>query len=75
MTDFSVALANLKQGFKIKRSGWNGTTLYVKMANTVFIDGFLVDAFFTITNTSTGKCNTWVPSSADLVANDWETVY
>ena len=65
---FSEALqATLKaDGVRIARKGWNGAGLSVyKVTPEYGIEPHLV------IRTSTGRLNTWVPSSADLLAEDW----
>ena len=60
-----IALA--EQGKRIQRSGWNGADLavyYVQHEHGL-------EPHMVIRNGKTGRVNTWVPSSADLVANDW----
>lgn len=53
-------------GLRIARKGWNGAGLSVYKLTPTGIEPHLV-----IRNPNTGKVNTWVPSSADLIANDW----
>ena len=63
-----IALA--EQGRRIQRSGWNGADLavyYVQHEHSL-------EPHMVIRNGKTGRINTWVPSSADLVANDWSIV-
>lgn len=65
---FSDALATTLKadGIRIARKGWNGAGLSVyKVTPEYGIEPHLV------IRTSTGRLNTWVPSSADLLAEDW----
>ena len=55
---------------QIARKGWNGAGLSVHMQGPV--NG--IDSFLVIFNPNTDKVNTWVPSSADLMAEDWMLV-
>ena len=64
--DFSDALRYLKRGCKVARKGWNGKGLFIQKEQ---IDG--IQSFFTITDTKTGRKNTWVPSISDLFGEDW----
>lgn len=75
MTDFSTALHNMRAGLLVKRSGWDGKSLYVKLIQKVYVDGVVLQGVFVIVNTLTGAVNTWVPLSSDLMAFDWEVVY
>jgi hypothetical protein len=72
--NFSQALEQLKLGYKIKRSGWNGTSLYVRICNSVYVEGYLINALFIIVNEATGTRDSWVPSSSDLLSTDWITL-
>ena len=64
--DFGVAISFLKDGKKVARKGWNGKGLFIQKEQ---IDD--IQSFFTITDTKTGRKNTWVPSISDLFAEDW----
>ena len=64
--DFSDALRYLKRGCKVARKGWNGKGLFIQKEQ---IDD--IQSFFTITDTKTGRKNTWVPSISDLFGEDW----
>lgn len=66
---FAEALSEaLKEdGVRIARSGWNGAGLYIYLHSKDEV----MEPFMVIYNPKTQKKNTWVPSSADLIANDW----
>lgn len=68
---FEWALMHLKNGAKIQRKGWNGKGMYVEMHDNRKIT--LMEPYLTIKNVR-GSFNTWVPSIADLFAEDWEVV-
>lgn len=64
------ATALLEDGKRIARSGWNGADLavyYITPENGL-------ERHMVIRNGKTGRVNTWVPSSADLTANDWSVL-
>lgn len=63
------AVTLLEDGKRIARSGWNGVGLYV-----YYITDGVLGRFMVIRNGKTGRTNTWVPSSADLIANDWSVL-
>ena len=63
---FGEAIRRLKAGQKVARKGWNGKGLFIQKEQ---IDD--IQSFFTITDTKTGRKNTWVPSISDLFAEDW----
>lgn len=64
------AVALLEDGKRIARSGWNGADLSVYYVNPVG----LIERHMVIHNGKTGRVNTWVPSSADLTAQDWQVI-
>ena len=64
--NFGKAIEALKEGKKVARKGWNGKGLFIQKEQ---IDG--IQSFFTITDTKTGRKNTWVPSISDLFGEDW----
>lgn len=69
MCRFSKALDHLMDGgLGISRSDWNGAGLIVRMHTP----NYGVEPHLIIYNSNTGKSHTWVPSSADLLADTWE---
>lgn len=77
---FSEAVKYLRRGMKISRKGWNGKGQYVRMVDpyndTAFqviekadIDGTLYP-YFALKNAQNGFIP-WVPSTGDLLADDW----
>lgn len=89
-TGFERALLNLKSGFRLARRGWNGKGMFVVMQNgypngipcnrqvatRVGIkegDLFKCNPYFQIKNVD-GSFSMWVPSTSDLLANDWYIV-
>lgn len=64
------AIALLEDGKRIQRSGWNGADLSVYYVTPE--SG--LERHMVIRNGKTGRVNTWVPSSADLTANDWSVI-
>ena len=81
IVDFSEALQKLINGYKIARKGWNGKGMYAY---------YITDNFSCIPkehqagvpvtrNTfgllaADGSFGPWVPSTSDLLANDWGVV-
>ena len=88
--DFGQALAAVKTGSKIARSGWNGSGMYVVHqagypdgipinANTARATGIpegTVCAFrpYLMMFTAQGEFVPWVISQTDALADDWVTV-
>lgn len=70
---FNEAQSFLDTGSRIARAGWNGKGMYIARASNVVIPnvGALADFYYI---TAGDRRNTWVPSSADLLASDWEVV-
>lgn len=88
--DFGQALAAVKTGSKIARTGWNGSGMYVVHqagypdgipinANTARATGIpegTVCAFrpYLMMFTAQGEFVPWVISQTDALAEDWDTV-
>lgn len=76
---FGEALEALKEGHRIARAGWNGKSQFVttlKMPVPIDIDGagFIPLEPLMVLKNSQNKLNSWVPSSSDCWAEDWEIV-
>ena len=74
--DFSAALNHLKQGDKLKRSNWNAPNQHVCLLDnwqTGLPEPQVVASIFVLKNAQ-GVMVSWVPSTGDLLANDWEIV-
>lgn len=83
--DFGAALNAVKQGYRIKRAGWNGADMFVyyvpaasypaqtDVAKAYFGEGALVPyrAYLAL-KTAQGDVATWAPSGSDALAEDWE---
>lgn len=73
---FSEALELLKQGRLVSRKGWNGTNMFVELirpCNTKYTKGMTHEPYFII-KTVRNTMAAWVPSTGDVLANDWEEV-
>ena len=82
--DFGKAIAAVKTGKRIARSGWNGKSQYVELAQNISY----VDPFGTIVNANhaaighsalafvgtSGVQLGWLASQADMLAEDWRIV-
>lgn len=85
--NFGEAVALLKEGKKVARTGWNGKGMFVylvpagayepctEIAKSLTNDNGLVEynPYFAI-KTVNGKVSTWVPSINDCLAEDWYQV-
>lgn len=90
MTSFSNALQDVKNGFRIYRTGWNGKNMFVAYQpgypNGVSINentqkaldlptGTIVKFLpYLIMKTVDGSCVPWLASQTDILAEDWETL-
>lgn len=85
--DFSDALQNVKSGFRLRRSGWNGKGMFIFLvAGSVFKvnrepllsilgEGTEVKYHGHIDmRTADGFIVPWLCSQTDMLANDWEVV-
>lgn len=85
--NFSEALAAVKTGSKIARSGWNGKSQFVikaggyvvaeacpgsDYAKAGIIGEFTVQPHLDLKNAQGHMQPGWVPSQGDLFAEDWE---
>lgn len=94
---FEQILPLLKEGYAVRRSGWNGKGLMVFKQVPAHITDQIIPNMQSlpeeakrlildsskhidytcqclIFNSNTGRADSWVPSSADIFANDWELV-
>lgn len=85
--NFSEALIAVKEGHKIKRSGWNGAGQFVikaggyvvsearpgsDYARAGIVGEFTIQPHLDLKNTQGHMQPGWVPSQGDLFAEDWE---
>lgn len=84
-TDFSWALALIKNGFKLRREGWNGKGMFVFLVQGstfqvnrppllgIYPEGTTVNYHAHIDmKTADGQIVPWIASQTDLLADDWE---
>lgn len=79
--DFGWALGKMRCGFAVRRKGWNGKGIFIKMqvptenskmtSPYIYIDttGLKTDNAFT-----PRSCVPWIASQTDMLAEDWELV-
>lgn len=76
--NFGTALAMMKTGRSMRRTGWNGKGMFVYLASTVKVDappGFENVRVLPclVMRTAHGDLQPgWLASQADMLANDWE---
>ena len=87
MFTFGTALKNLKQGYKVARSGWNGKGMFVFLVSGsvfkvnrapllgIYPEGTEVTYCPHIDmKTADGSVVPWLASQTDVLAEDWELV-
>lgn len=73
---FEIALMYLKDRKKVARTGWNGKGMYVTLipaGNAMFQHYPMQDCV----GMKTADCKMqpgWVPSQADILAEDWQLI-
>lgn len=88
--DFSQALAALKNGDKVRRSGWNGSGMFVVLqpgypggipANANTAAAFGVDEGVAVVVrpyvamwTADGQIVPWAATQSDILVDDWEVL-
>jgi hypothetical protein len=88
--DFGKAIQRLKAGYKVARSGWNGSNMFVyyvpankypasqNTMNTmagIFPDNLVPYRAYLALKTAQNDVATWAPSTSDALAEDWVLVY
>lgn len=70
--NFGEAIADLKAGGKVGRSGWNGKNMWLKLqipdANSKMTLPYIY------MYTAQGDLVPWLASQTDMLAEDWEVV-
>ena len=87
MSDFSIALLNIKSGHRVARSGWNGKGMFIFLVPgsvfkvnreplmSILGEGTQVTYHAHVDmKTATGEIVPWLCSQTDLLATDWEIV-
>lgn len=75
--DFGTALANLKQGFRVARKGWNGKGMWLMLCipdgdYTLEKDGKTYGRLpYIYMKTADEKLVPWLASQTDVLADDW----
>lgn len=85
--EFQEALALIKKGHRLSRSGWNGKDMFVFLVegSTFAVNRAPLNKFYEEGTEITyrghldlkavdGTIGPWVPSSSDLLADDWYVV-
>ena len=70
--DFGDAMRRVLDGGKVRRSGWNGKGMYLKLQNVTV--GNNAEAVYICMFTAQQTLVPWLASVTDMVAQDWEEV-
>jgi hypothetical protein len=70
--DFGFAVNQLKAGFKVSRSGWNGKGMWLGIQNPDAYSANTLPYIYMIT--VTGDRVPWLASQTDMLAEDWVIV-
>ena len=72
MSDFSIALWNLRDGMRVAREGWNGKGMWLECQ---FPDAYSKMTLpYIYMSTAQGDLVPWLCSQTDMLANDWVIV-
>lgn len=76
--NFGEALAVLKSGYKVQRTGWNGKGLWIELqapdAHSKMTLPYLFINYPTDAQNTPGARVPWLASQTDILAEDWKTV-
>ena len=67
-----VAVAHLRNGVRVRRVGWNGKGMWLKL-QVPDADSDMTEPYVYM-RTAQGGLIPWLCSQADLLADDWEMV-
>ena len=67
--DFGSAIASLKQGYRVTRSGWNGKGMWLGLQ--VPDAGSKMSLPYIYMQTAQGDLVPWLASQTDVLAEDW----
>jgi len=70
--DFGWAIAAMRDGQKVTRSGWNGVDMFVKLWEIPVYEGDDTDPCFVLWTAQGTWQPGWHPSQRDCLATDWE---
>lgn len=70
--DFGEALILLRTGRAVRRAGWNGKGMWLRLQEPD--DGSKMTLPYIYMSTVTGDLVPWLASQSDLLADDWEEV-
>lgn len=68
--DFGQALTQLKAGYRVSRTGWNGKGMFVYLVPAASYPA--QRRAYLAMSTVDGDVVPWVASQTDILASDWE---
>lgn len=74
---FDMAFGAMRQygrDFAIARDGWNGKGMHVTVRALRIKDNLYIQNPVLVLKNAQGGYNTWVPSSSDIMAEDWHLI-
>jgi Protein of unknown function (DUF2829) len=71
-TDFGWAVAQLKNGKKVFRSGWNGKNMYLALQRPDEDSKMTLPYIYMYT--AQGDLVPWLASQTDILSEDWDIV-
>lgn len=71
--DFGSAILNLKERHKVARRGWNGKEMYITLipSGNAMYQGYDMQNCIGMKTADCKMQPGWVPSQADMLAEDW----
>jgi len=72
MSDIGDAIQEMREGGKIRRRGWNGKGMWLALQTPD--ENSKMSLPYIYLSTVKGDLVPWLPSQADLLADDWEGV-
>ena len=72
MMNFSEALAILKKGGRVARTGWNGKGMWLRIQTPDPVSKMTLPYIYM--KTADDQFVPWLASQTDLLVNDWEAV-
>ena len=72
MSSFGFALEALKKGWKLRRTGWNGSGMWIAIHEPSPHSKMTLPYIYM--STVQGGLVPWVASQTDILAEDWEVV-
>lgn len=70
--NFGMAIAFLKKGEKVQRTGWNGKGMYLELQ--VPDKGSKMTLPYIYMSTAQGDLVPWLASQTDVLSEDWKIV-